>query len=305
MDSVQSVQVEAKAVARFTWGQALAWALLAILILVTLFPLWVMIKTALTPARDLFEQATRLFPSQPTLLNFERVLGLLNLQQSQAAGGSGADINFLVAMRNSLLFTGLIVIFQTFFSALAAYAFARLRFPGRNLVFFLFLASTMIPGIVLFIPNFILIKNLGWLNTFQGMVAPFILMSPFAVFFLRQFFLSIPKELEEAAYLDGASPFYIFWRIILPITQTPLATLAILTSIAAWNEFFWPYIVAKSNGVQVLTVALQAFQTQIPQGSPDWTGLMAATFLAVIPVVILLVVLGRKVVESLQFSGIK
>lgn len=298
-------KVETAAVHRFSWGRALAWLALGILIFVTLFPLWIVLKTAFTPAKELFEQATSLFPAHPTLINFERVLGFLTLEQNQAAGGSGAEINFLLALRNSLLFTGVIVVFQTFFSALAAYAFARLKFPGRNLIFFLFLAATMIPGVVLFIPNFILMKNLGWLNTFQGMVAPFVLMSPFAVFFLRQFFLSIPKELEEAAYLDGASPLLIFWRIILPISKTPLVTLAILTSIGSWNEFFWPYIVSKSDNMQVLTVALKMFQSQTPQGTPDWTGLMAATFLAVIPVFILLVALGRQVVESLQFSGIK
>jgi len=302
---MDEVKIETQAVSRFTWGRALAWALLAILISITLFPLWIVVKTALTPAKDLFVNATSLFPANPTLINFERVLGFLSLEQNQAAGGSGAEINFLLAMRNSILFTGAIVIFQTFFSALAAYAFARLNFPGRNLIFFLFLAATMIPGVVLFIPNFILMKNLGWLNTFQGIIAPFVLMSPFAVFFLRQFFLSIPKELEEAAYLDGASPLYIFWKLILPISKTPLVTLGILTSISTWNEFFWPYIVSKGYQWQVLTVALKAFQSQTPQGTPDWTGVMAATSLAVIPVIVLLVVLGRQVVESLQFSGIK
>ncbi len=124
---------------------------------------------------------------------------------------------------------------------MSAYAFARLKFPGRNLIFFLYLSALMVPGIVLFIPNFVLIQQLGWLNTFQGMVAPYLLMTPFAVFFLWQFFLSLPLELEEAARLDGASPFGIFWRIVLPISQTPLATLAILTSINMWNDYFWPF----------------------------------------------------------------
>ena len=302
---MENTKVETNAVYRWGWGRVLAWVLLVILVFITVFPLWIVAKTAFTPAKDLFDQATTLFPSNPTLINFERVLGLLSLEQNQAARGSGAQINFLLAIRNSILFTGVVVIFQTFFSALAAYAFARLNFPGRNFIFFLFLAATMIPGVVLFIPNFILMKNLGWLNTFQGIVAPFVLMSPFAVFFLRQFFLSIPKELEEAAYLDGATPFYTFWKLILPISKTPLVTLAILTTIGTWNEFFWPYIVSKGDQWQVVTVALKAFQSQTPQGTPDWTGVMAATFLAIIPVFILLVVLGRQVVESLQFSGIK
>lgn len=303
--SSEAIKIGSKPVSTFSWGKALAWVALAILFFITLFPIWVVIKTSLTSNKDFFDQSLSLFPSHPTLVNYQRALGLLTTEQAQASGGSGANINFLISMRNSIIYTGIIVVLQTFFSSMAAYAFARLRFPGRDFLFIMFLAATMIPGVVLFIPNFILVKNLGWLNTFQGMLAPSILMSPFAVFFLRQFFLSVPKELEEAARLDGASPFYIFWRIVLPISSTPLATLAILTSINSWNDFFWPYLVAKTQDVQLLTVALKMFQSQSPQGSVDWTGLMAATFLAVIPVIVLLVVLGRRVVESLQFSGIK
>ncbi len=194
---------------------------------------------------------------------------------------------------------------QIFFSAMAAYAFARLKFPGRDLIFFLFLAALMVPGIVLFIPNFVLIRQLGWLNTFQGMVAPYLLMTPFAVFFLRQFFLSLPKELEEAARLDGSSAFGIFWRIVLPISQTPLATLAILTSINMWNDYFWPFLVGRDENIRVLTVALGIFRSQTPQGIPDWTGLTAATLLSIVPIFLLLIFLGRRIVDSLAFSGLK
>jgi multiple sugar transport system permease protein len=161
----------------------------------------------------------------------------------------------------------------------------------------------MIPSVVLFIPNFILIKDLGWLNTMAGMVAPFCLMSGFSVFFLRQFFLSIPRDLEEAAIIDGASHLYVFIRVVLPLSITPMATIATLIGINSWNEFFWPFIVAKDEGMQVLTVALQSFQSQSPQGQPDWTGLMAATTITLLPTIVLLVFLGRRVVESVQFSG--
>jgi multiple sugar transport system permease protein len=128
-------------------------------------------------------------------------------------------------------------------------------------------------------------------------------MQGFSVFFLRQFFLSIPRDLEEAARLEGASPFCIFRRVVLPLSVTPLATIAMLTGINMWNEFFWPYLVAKDPAQQVLPVALQAFKSQTPQGQPDWTGLMAATTLTVLPTIALLVFLGRRVVESVQFSG--
>lgn len=290
-------------VARFTPGRLLAWAVLGAMLIVTLLPLWVVVKTALMQPADLFTQATRLLPDQPTLANFERVLGLVSKEDAIAMGGSGADIDVLRALGNSLLFTGIIVVMQVTCAAMAAYAFARLRFPGRTTLFALFIGSMMVPGVVTFIPNFILIKDLGWLNTMAGMVAPFCLMQGFSVFFLRQFFLSIPRDLEEAALLDGASHLYIFARVVLPLSLTPLATIATLTGINMWNEFFWPFLVAKDEARQVLPVALQSFKSQTPQGQPDWTGLMAATAITVLPTVALLVGFGRRVVESVQFSG--
>ncbi len=289
----------------FPWGKALAWVVLLLLILLTLFPIWIVIKTSLSEQRSLFTNASSLLPADPTLFNFRRALGLVGLDEMVAAGGSAGTLNFPLYLRNSLIFTGIVVVFQSFFSAMAAYAFARLKFPGRDVIFFLFLAALMVPGIVLFIPNFVLIRQLGWLNTMQGMVAPYVLMTPFAVFFLRQFFLSLPKELEEAARIDGASSFGIFWRIVLPVSQTPLATLAILTSINMWNDYFWPFLVGRDESVRVLTVALGIFRSQTPQGIPDWTGLTAATLLSIVPIFLLLIFLGRRIVDSLAFSGLK
>lgn len=285
------------------WDHFFAWFGIVIVILVSIFPIWIVLKTALSSSTTLFQSAGQVLPSEPTLDNFKRVLGMVSAEEALRAGGSGQSVNFLKSIWNSVVFTGLIVIGQTFFSALAAYAFARLKFPFRDQIFTLFLTAMMIPGIVLFIPNFITIKNLGWLNTMQGLVAPYILMTPFAVFFLRQFFLSIPRETEEAAVLDGASPFMIFWKVVLPMSQGPLATLGILTTIGMWNEFFWPYLIGKDESVYTLPVALQQFQTQTPQGSPDWTGLMSGAFLSIIPVFILLLIMGKRVIESLAFSG--
>jgi multiple sugar transport system permease protein len=251
----------------------------------------------------LFEHSADLVPTQPTLDNFRRVLGLLSPEKSIALGGSGAEINFARALANSALFTLIVVTMQILCASMAAYAFARLRFPGSRTLFALFVASMMVPGVVTFIPNFVLMRDLGWLNTMAGMVAPFCLMQGFSVFFLRQFFLSIPRDLEEAAILDGASHLYVFARIVLPLSATPLATIAMLTGINMWNEFFWPYLVARDEAHQVLPLALQTFRTQTPQGQPDWTGLMAAAAIAVLPTLVLLVTLGRRVVESVQFSG--
>jgi len=285
------------------WGRIAAWAMLILMLVITLMPLWMAVKTALMHPADLYTESTQLLPNKPTLANFKRVLGMMTQEESQALGGSGAEINLARSLGNSLLFTGIIVVMQVTFAAMAAYAFARLRFPGRNVVFGMFVGSMMVPGVVTMIPNFILIKDLGLLNTMAGMVAPFCLMQGFSIFFLRQFFLSIPRDLEEAALLDGATPLYIFTRVVLPLSITPLATIAMLTGINMWNEFFWPFLVAKEEALQVLPVALQSFKSQTPQGQPDWTGLMAATAITVLPTIVLLVTLGRQVVESVQFSG--
>lgn len=284
-------------------GRLLAWAALGAMLAFTLLPLAMVLKTALVPGATLYEQSASLWPQGATLDNFRRVLGLLSPEQGIVLGGSGADINFGRALVNSLVFTGIVVVLQTLFASMAAYAFARLRFPGSRTLFALFVASMMVPGVVTLIPNFVLLKQLGLLNTMAGMVAPFCLMQGFSVFFLRQFFLSLPRDVEEAALMDGASHFYVFWRIALPLSVTPLATIAMLTGINMWNEFFWPYLVGRDESLQVLPVALQTFKTQTPQGQPDWTGLMAAAAVAVLPTVLLMLALGRRVVESVQFSG--
>ena len=184
-------------------GRVLAWLALGLLLLITVLPLGVMLRAAFEHPSVLDQSHALLLPDAPTLVNIRRVLGGLTPEQNQALGGSGAEVHLLAATAHSLLFTVLVVVLQISSCAMAAYAFARLRFPGRRLLFGAFVGSMMLPGVVLFIPNFILIRDLGWLNSMAGMVAPFALMSGFSVFFLRQFFLSMPRELEEAALLDG------------------------------------------------------------------------------------------------------
>jgi len=289
----------------FSWQRALAWTAMILLIIITVFPFYWMLRTALSTQRALPTDPGSLLPVDFTLGAFKRVLGLSTVAEAQAEGGSGASINFWLYLRNSVIFATTVTVFQVFFSAMAAYAFARLRWPGRDLVFFLFLTALMVPPIFTQLPNFILIRDLGLLNTFAGMVLPFAFMTPFAIFFLRQFFLGISREVEEAAMIDGAGYFRIFFRLILPMSAAPVTTLAILTYIQYWNEYFWPLIVAQEENVRVLTVALGVFRSQTPQGSPDWAGLMAATLVAAVPIMILFAVFGRKIVNSIQFSGIK
>ena len=287
------------------WGRIGAWVLVVLALIATILPFLWMIRTAFSTNGSLASNSTNLLPADFSWGAFKRVFGMQSTEEALAEGGSGAAIDFWVYLRNSILFSTVTTASQVFFSALAAYAFARLRWPGRDKVFALFLATMMIPGIFTALPNFLLIKNLGLLNTFAGLTLPFLFMSIFAVFFLRQFFLSMSREVEEAAMLDGAKHWRIFFQIVLPNAAAPLATLTLLTFVGQWNEYFWPLLVANDENSRVLTVGLGVFKSQSPQGAPDWSGLMAATIVAALPVIILFIAFGKKVVNSIGFSGIK
>jgi multiple sugar transport system permease protein len=286
-------------------GRVAAWVMLVILILITLFPFYWMLRTALSTSKSLFSDPASLLPVDFTWGAFKRVLGLSTAAEAQAEGGSGAAVNFWLFLRNSIVYATLTTAGQVFFCALAAYAFARLRWPGRDKVFFIFLTALMVPPIFIALPNFILIKNLGLLNTFPGLILPYFFMTPFAIFFLRQFFLGISREIEEAAKIDGAGHWRIFFRIVLPMSWAPIITLFILTFINQWNEYFWPLLVGSNDKTRVLTVAIGVFRSQTPQGSPDWAGLMAAVLVAALPILILFFAFAKKIVNSIGFSGLK
>lgn len=286
-------------------GRILAWTVLWAFILITVLPLYWMVRTAFSTSSSLYTDPTSLLPVDFTLGAFKRVLGLSTLEQAQAEGGSGASLDFWLYLRNSFVVATLVTVSQVFFCALAAYAFAMLEWRGRNKVFALFLAALLVPPIFTSLPNFLTIKSLGLLNTLPGIALPMMLMTPFAIFFLRQFFLGIPREIAEAAKIDGASHFRIFRKIVLPMSGAPIATLSLLTFIGVWNDYFWPLLVGQTDESRVLTVALGVFRSQTPQGSPDWAGLMAATLVAALPILILFFIFGKRIVNSIGFSGIK
>jgi len=307
MTATQEMVGYGKPTARSRVGKPLAWGLLVVLMAITLLPFFWSIRSALNTNSALFSGSNELFP-EFTTVNFERVLDLATPEEVQRASGrvNSAELNFLLALRNSVIIATTIAVGQVFFSAMAAYAFARMKFKGRDKLFFVYLTGMMIPPIIVLIPNLILIKDLGWLNSFKGIIAPFFLMSPFAVFFLRQFFLGINREIEEAALIDGAGHFRIFRSVILPIARPQMVTLGVLTYVTAWNEFLWPLVVAPvDDSVQPLTLALGVFTQQQPGSSPDWSGLLAGTLLAALPVLIIFIIFGRRIVDSIRFSGIK
>lgn len=307
-------------------GRGTAWFLLLLFMAFSLFPIYWALRTSLSTNVALADQPGDLLPPDFTTFNFERVIGDPPAEEIQAAGGSGQEFNIFSAMKNSLIVATSITVGQVFFCSMAAYAFARLKFRGREIVFIVFLTALMVPPIFSLIPNFLFMRDLqldagfftldmswlpgqgkaGWINTYKGLVAPFFLMTPFAIFFLRQFFIGISREVEEAAILDGAGHLRRFFQIILPMAAAPIATLAIITYVNSWNEFLWPFVAGRSEDVRVITVALNDFKAQTPGAvRPDWTGLMTATFVAGAPLIILFGILGRRVVDAIQFSGIK
>ena len=297
--------MEQRARRRIDRRRIVAWAILILLIFATIFPFYWALRTGLSNNRALPSDTASPLPVETTLGAFQRVLGLATTVEAQAEGGSGGRLDFWLFLRNSVIFSTLVTVGQVAFSSLAAYAFARLRWPGRDAVFFIFLMGLMVPPIFVFLPNFVLIRDLKLLNTFAGMAAPYILMTPFAVFFMRQFFLTISQEIEEAARLDGASHFTIFRKIMLPLIAPAITTLAILTYITTWNEYLWPLLVGPREDVRVLTVALGVFRAQTPQLSPDWAGLMAASIVAALPVIVLFAFVGRRLIDSIQFTGVR
>lgn len=290
---------------KFSIGRILAWAVLVIFMIVTLFPFYWMIRTAFSTTTSLAANSANLLPADFTFGAVLRVLGLEDPAEAVAQGGSGASMNFGLALRNSLIVSVMITVGQVWFAAMAAYAFSRLRWRGRNAVFFAFITALMIPTIFTTLPNFVLIKEMGLLNNYLGIALPTMLMVPFSVFFLRQFFLGISREIEEAAMIDGAGHWRRFLRVILPMSTAPIVTLSLLTFINAWNDYMWPLLVAPDEKVRTLTVALGIFRSQTPQTGPDWAGLMAAALIAAIPIVVLYLALGKRIINSIGFSGIK
>ena len=290
---------------RISPGRVLGWLVLVVLMVATLFPFYWMLRTALSTNAALPGGAADPLPVGFSTEGFRRALGLASVEESLADGGSGASMDLPRYLLNSVVVATLVTVCQVFFSAMAAYAFARLRWPGRDAVYAVFLTGLMVPAIFTLLPNFLLVRDLQLLDTLPGIALPTMLMTPFAVFFLRQFFAGISVEIEEAARLDGAGRFRTFFTVVLPMAAPAVATLAVLTYITAWNDYLWPLLVSQSDDSRVLTLALGIFRAQSPQSAPDWAGLMAATLLAALPMLLLFLAFAKRIVNSIGFTGIK
>ena len=269
---------------RWGIGAALNHVPLAILAAVCLIPFAWMVLTGLKPDNEVMSNPPTWIPSVFKWSNFGRAFSAFPFARFLA--------NTLWV---GVAATGLQVVTST----LAAYAFARLRFKGRNLLFLLYLGTLMVPQQVTIVPLFLLMRDLGWVNTFKALILPDA-FSAFGVFLLRQFFLTIPQELEEAALIDGAIRLRILWQIIVPLFRPALATLAVFTFVREWNSFLWPLIVTNSPEMRVVSVGLTLFMGQY---GTEWNLLMAAATATVLPTIVVFVLAQRYFVEGITLTG--
>jgi multiple sugar transport system permease protein len=211
-------------------------------------------------------------------------------------------INFLVALRNTLIYAVPAVIGTVLSCSLVAYGFARIRWPGRDIVFLLLLGTMMLPGQVTFIPLYVIFAKLGWVGTFLPLIIPTFLGNPFFIFLLRQFFLGIPSELSDAARIDGAGELRILTRVIIPLSVPALITVGLFTFIDKWTDFFGPLVYLQDPSLQPLSLALQTFQSA---HKTDWPQSMAASVVITAPLVVIYFLAQRKFIEGITLTGIK
>lgn len=260
-------------------------------LLFTLPFLWT-IGTSLKAQDELYTFPPTFLPSVPRWANYAAVFELAPFGR------------FLL---NTMIITVVAVIGQTSSAAVVAYGFSRFRFPGRNVLFLIVLATMMLPWHVTIVPSFLLFRTLGWINTFLPLIVPsFFGGGPFFIFLLRQFFLSIPRDLDEAAKIDGASSFQIFWMILLPLSKVALATVAIFSFIEHWNEFIGPLIYLNSTNLFPVSIGLRYFLASTFTGDePRDAILMAASLIVALPPLILFFVAQKYFVEGIATTGIK
>lgn len=262
--------------------------LLSFLSILFLAPVYWMISTSLKNEADAIATPVQWWPANPTLDNYVAVL-------------TSPDGNILRWTWNSLFVALTFTVIHVLVCALTAYPLARMNFKGRNAWFWIILASMMIPGIVTLVPTYIMMLNWNWINSYHALIWPGV-SGVFGVFLLRQFFVAIPKELEEAATLDGASNFQILWRIILPLSVPSLVTLAVFAFMGSWNNFLWPLFTVTDVDKMTLPVGITTFSARY---TTEYGKLMASTTLAAVPALIAYLVAQRFLEAGLSTTGLK
>jgi multiple sugar transport system permease protein len=282
-------------------GRALRYVILAAGGVLFIAPFVYMVSSSFQPLSEIFSYPPKWIPTNPTLENY---VGFFR---------SGHQIGRWIL--NSTITTGAITVAQLFFSSLMAYTFAKRKFPGRDLLFFLLLATLMLPTPVVVVPNYLILKVIplfggndlmgvgghGWLDSYWGVIMPN-LVNAFGIFLLRQYMKSIPDELLDAARLDGAGHFRIYWKVMLPLSRPALAALAILTFQFWWQAFFWPLIVVSSPSLYTLPLGLALFQEQ---NRTVWNLIMAGSVVASLPLIVVFLLFQRQFVRGISVSGLK
>lgn len=275
-------------VTRRRFWTVVQYAIMILLAATMVTPFLWMLSTSLTPEAYVLSAKPQLIPEQ---ISFESYAELAR------------RIDFARVFFNSILVAGLGTLGQIFFAAMAAFTFSRMQWRGRNTVFLLYLATMMIPGSVLIIPQFILVRSLGWINTYAALIFPS-LFSAFAVFLLRQSFMALPRDYEEAAFVDGANWFTIFWKITLPLSGPALATLGVFSFMGLWNSYLWPLFVARRDEMMTLPVALSFLQAET-RALTEWNIVMAGAVVAVLPIFVVYIAAQRWFVRGVVVTGIK
>ena len=265
------------------------YAVLSLIGLTMVLPLVWMASTSLKEPQAVFTVNVQWVPEPIDWLNYVQIWKV---------------VPFFLFFVNSVFVAVCVTVGHVFSSACAAYAFARLNFPGRDRLFFAYIATMMIPGTVTIIPVFILMRLFGWIDTYEALIIPGIFLA-FGTFLLRQFFMTIPRDLEDAAKIDGASAFRIFWSIILPISKPALAALTLATFMGNWNSFMWPLLVVDSVEKKTLPIGLTYFQELYQYASPDWPLLMAASVVTMLPLVLLFIFNQRFFLQGIRLSGVQ
>ena len=267
-------------------GRVLLYAALIAGAAVTVFPLLWMLSASLMPTGEATMFPPRLLPSRVTFAHYGELFTRLNLGRSFLSSS-------IIAITATLI--------SLFFNSMAGYAFAKLRFGGRERIFGLLLAALVIPAQVGMLPLFLMLKSMGLVNSYWGVIIP-TMASVFGIFMVRQFMLSIPQELLEAARIDGAGEFRIYWAIVMPLARPILVTLAIFTFMSTWNDFMWPLIILTDSRKYTLPVSIANLVGEHVQ---DIELMMASSVLTVIPVLVLFIVLQRYYIEGLMVGSVK
>jgi len=267
----------------------LSYAVLLVGAALTLGPFLISVSTSLKTPQQLATESPLNVPNPFTTENFANLFG-------------NDVIDFGRAVRVTAGYVVVVLVLQVGFSVMAAYAFARVRFPGREAVFWVYLATLMIPSVVTLVPLYLMMVQLGVRNTFWGLVLPYVFGSPYAIFLLREYFRGIPQDLVDAARIDGAGHWRILTRIMVPLARPVIATLGLITIVTHWNNFLWPLIITSGPTWGVITVTTASMQSQY---NGNWTLVMAATTTAMAPLIVLFIVFNKQIVNSIAITGFR